>query len=149
MAIPFKIKTIALLTFLMSGVYFCLLSRSGILEKSDLEARLRVLKLDVERLENENASLEAKHKLLKNDDVALAMEARKYYLLSENANVLKFRETAGKPSAETVLASRFTNISPFKVKQIKSPVPPMSIFRFFYITAGIFICIGVFIKLKK
>lgn len=131
--------------FLAGLFYFIVLGESGIVVRSQLEESLASLQLDVERLAYENRQLEEKQKILKNDQVALEREARRFYLLSENAHIVKFRETENSSELKPVLASRLNAFRPGK----QFPVPPIHFIRIFYAIFASFTCIGVFIKMRK
>ena len=77
-------------------IYSAILGSNGILERRLLESRLNSLKEEVERLETENMHLEAKKKFLRDDETALAKEASKYYLLSEDSKIIKLKAVANK-----------------------------------------------------
>jgi len=143
-----RVQIVSILVFILGLVYFCLLSTSGVIVRAGMKEKLDALKMEVEKIEAENQNLEARRKLLKNEKFAVQMEARKHYLLSKNSNILKFREASNKKSEEFLLASR-ANIPSFKNKTSKNHIPPINIFRFFYVVCAISLCIGVFIKLKK
>ncbi|PJZ54901.1 septum formation initiator family protein [Leptospira adleri] len=131
--------------FLSGLFYFIVLGESGIVVRSQLEESLASLQLDVERLSYENRQLEEKQRILKNDQVALEREARRFYLLSENAQIIKFRETENVSELKPVLASRLNAFRPGK----QFPVPPIQFIRIFYAIFASFTCIGVFIKMRK
>ncbi|EMY60957.1 FtsB family cell division protein [Leptospira terpstrae] len=139
-------KASLLVTYICAGLYLGLLSESGIAERMRLEKELQSLNAEVERLVVENQGLEEKERRLKNDAYALEQEARKYYLLSETAHVLKFEEM---PSLSTQ-----------KSKALPSPIrtaglggewkePPLFLLRFFFISFSVFLILGVYFKLKR
>lgn len=136
------------LSFLI--VYFTLLSSSGAFERKKLNSKLKTLKVEVERLENENTTLKARHKILKNDQEALKHEAYKYYLLTENAKVIKFKEAVSKENQEKVLvASQLPQITTVDSSGATVPkTPPIGLIRFFYVVTATLLSIGVYIKLK-
>ncbi|MBW0434362.1 septum formation initiator [Leptospira yasudae] len=131
--------------FLAGLFYFIVLGESGIVVRSQLEETLASLQLDVERLAYENRQLEEKQKILKNDQAALEREARRFYLLSENAHIVKFREISNSSELKPILASRLNAFRPGK----QFPVPPIHFIRIFYAIFASFTCIGVFIKMRK
>ncbi|MDI7211138.1 septum formation initiator family protein [Leptospira santarosai] len=132
--------------FLSGLFYFIVLGESGVVVRSQLEESLSSLQLDVERLTYENRQLEEKQKILKNDQAALEREARRFYLLSENAHIVKFRETSSdNEQLKPVLAARLNAFRPGK----QFPVPPIHFIRIFYAIFSSFTCIGVFIKMRK
>ncbi|WP_167884825.1 FtsB family cell division protein [Leptospira fluminis] len=133
------------LVFLSGLFYFTILGESGLVVRSTLETNLSELHLDVERLEYENRQLEERQKLLRDDKVALEREARRYYLLSENAHIIKFKEAEPRSENRPVLASRLIALRAGK----DLPVPPIQLIRFFYVSFVAFVCIGVFRKLRK
>ncbi|WP_208744080.1 FtsB family cell division protein [Leptospira andrefontaineae] len=138
-------KLFILLLFLSGMFYFTVLGESGLVVRSTLETSLSSLRLDVERLEYENRQLEERQKLLRDDKVALEKEARKYYLLSENAQIIKFREPEPKAENRPVLASRLIALRADR----DMPVPPIQLLRFFYVSFVAFVFIGVFRKLRR
>ncbi|MBP9888123.1 MAG: septum formation initiator family protein [Leptospiraceae bacterium] len=138
--------SIGLILF-FSILYSVILGSNGILERRTLENRLNTLREDVDRLETENMNLEAKKKFLKDDETALAREARKYYLLSEDSKVIKFKETVSNESNDRLFASGLP-ASHFKKKDTKESLPPVNMLKFFYIIGAGAILIGVFMKFK-
>ncbi len=128
-------------------LFYCLvLSTSGIAERQILEKEYLRISEEVERLSIENQVLEEKEKRLQNDEYALEQEARKYYLLSENAHVLKFEESKSLKEEEKKLpmpkaAGLEVNLS---LKE-----PPLFLLRFFYLTFSVFLCLGIYWKLKS
>ncbi|MFQ3856492.1 septum formation initiator family protein [Leptospira kirschneri] len=143
--ITLPMKVFLFSCFFSGLFYFIVLGESGIVVRSQLEESLASLQLDIERLSYENRQLEEKQKILKNDQVALEREARRFYLLSENAHIVKFRETENRSELKPVLASRLNAFRPGK----QFPVPPIHFIRIFYAIFSSFICIGVFIKMRK
>jgi hypothetical protein len=134
------------MTFML--LYFALLGNSGVIERKSLEQRLENLKAEVERLETENRFLTERQRLLANDEKALASEARKFYLLSENAKVLKFRELKEVDSGNSALyASGIPSNSPVKLKS-ENQIPPIKILRVIYFLTAASILIGAFFKWK-
>ncbi|PJZ37162.1 septum formation initiator [Leptospira levettii] len=139
-------KASLLLTYVCACLYLGLLSESGVAERMRLEKELMNLNAEVERLEVENQGLEEKERLLKNDAYALEQEARKYYLLSETAHVLKFEEfpekTGAKPKA-----------LPTSIREAglggEWKEPPLFLLRFFFISFSVFLILGVYYKLKR
>ena len=128
-------------------LYSAVLGSNGLLERRILESRLNTLREEVERLETENMNLEAKKKFLRDDETALAKEARKYYLLSEDAKIIKFKETVSNESNDRLFASGLT-ASHFKKKDTKDQLPPVDMLKFFYIVGAGAILIGVFMKFR-
>ncbi|MBK8394404.1 MAG: septum formation initiator family protein [Leptospiraceae bacterium] len=128
-------------------IYSAILGSNGILERRLLESRLNSLKEEVERLETENMHLEAKKKFLRDDETALAKEASKYYLLSEDSKIIKFKETVSNESNDSLFASSLP-ASHFKKKDIKERIPPVDMLKFFYIVGAGAILIGVFMKFR-
>ncbi|MCW7490078.1 FtsB family cell division protein [Leptospira meyeri] len=139
-------KASLLVTYICAGLYLGLLSESGIAERMRLEKELQNLNAEVERLVVENQGLEEKERRLKNDAYALEQEARKYYLLSETAHVLKFEESishaAEKP--KVLPASLRTAGLSGEWKE-----PPLFLLRFFFISFSVFLILGVYFKLKR
>ncbi|PJZ68385.1 septum formation initiator [Leptospira perolatii] len=138
-------KLFYLLVFFASLFYFLILGESGLVVRSQMEKSLSELRLDVERLEYENRQLEERQKLLLDDKIALEREARKYYLLSESAHIIKFREPEPRSEIKPVLASRLIALKAGK----DLPVPPIQLLRFFYVSFVAFLFIGVFRKLRR
>jgi len=128
-------------------IYSVLLGANGIIERRTLEKRLNILREEVERLETENMNLEAKRKILREDENALAREARRYYLLSEDSKVLKFKEAVTNESSDRLFASGLPAAN-VKKKETKEDLPPLNMLKFFYIVGAGSILIGVFMKFK-
>lgn len=139
------------IAFFLGCVYFTLLSDSGYIERRKLEKKLSKIKLEVERFENENTYLQEKKIKLKNDDVALATESRKYYFLNKNARVIKFKDDKiEEPENEDLLlASRFMNFQQTKSQFNVYRVPDIKTLRTFYTIVSVFICIGVFLRFRN
>lgn len=139
------------IAFFLGFVYFALLSDSGYIQRQKLEKKLSLLNLEIERLENKNNHLRSKKIKLKNDKIALEMEARKYYLLRKNARIIKFKEPANdsKESDELLLASRFMDLQLTKSQLSVYRLPEIATLRVFYIIVSIFIFIGVLFKFNS
>ncbi|PJZ45213.1 FtsB family cell division protein [Leptospira brenneri] len=140
-------KASLLVTYICAGLYLGLLSESGIAERMRLEKELQNLNAEVERLVVENQGLEEKERRLKNDAYALEQEARKYYLLSETAHVLKFEEMPSSPvsqKSKTLPAGLRTAGLSGEWKE-----PPLFLLRFFFISFSVFLILGVYFKLKR
>ncbi|MCT8332535.1 septum formation initiator family protein [Leptospira sp. 85282-16] len=140
-------KASLLVTYICAGLYLGLLSESGIAERMRLEKELQNLNAEVERLVVENQGLEEKERRLKNDVYALEQEARKYYLLSETAHVLKFEESISqspeKPKVIPAATFRTAGLSG------EWKEPPLFLLRFFFISFSVFLILGVYFKLKR
>lgn len=134
---PFRAASIV--TYLTALFFTVVLSDSGLAERLKLEKNLQKVSEEVERLVLENQSLEEKERRLKSDVYALEKEARKYYLLSENAHILKF--AAPKELEEKSKISE-AKLSP------EWKEPPLFLLRFFYIAFSVFLILGVYWKLK-
>lgn len=143
-----RMKSMMFLFAFSALVYFVLLSKTGYLEKSLLKKRINNAVLEVERLQIENKNLLVKQTLLKNDESILAMEARKYYLLSENAHILKFKEAEIDKTNRKYLAGNSISFDLFKEKSQKEELPVMSIYRVFFIVASLIAGIWTFLKLQ-
>ncbi|MCZ8342901.1 MAG: septum formation initiator family protein [Leptospira sp.] len=134
---PFRAASIV--AYLSSLFFVAVLSESGLAERLRLEKELKQTNEEVDRLVLENQGLEEKERRLKSDAYALEKEARKYYLLSENAYVLKFEspkeiENSGK-LARAELGPEWKE-------------PPLFLIRFFYIAFSVFLVLAVYWKLK-
>lgn len=139
-------KASLLVTYICAGLYLGLLSESGIAERMRLEKELQNLDAEVERLVVENQGLEEKERRLKNDAYALEQEARKYYLLSETAHVLKFEESISlAPEKPKVLPASLRTAS----LSGEWKEPPLFLLRFFFISFSVFLILGVYFKLKR
>lgn len=140
-----------LLSSLLIGfglLYIALLGNAGLLERNIMENRLKSLRMEVEKLDNENQNLEAKKRLLKDDSLAMEREARKYFILSENAKIIKFKENVKEESNERLFASELPT-NQFKKRQGTENLPPLGVLKAFYFIAASAIIIGVFIKLNR
>lgn len=144
-------KTIIVSLFLAFIVtYMAVLSSTGFVEKKTLEAKLKNLKAEVERLEIENRTLESRHHYLKSDEKALAMEARKHYYIPNYAKIIKFIEPdVTQESSSVVFGDYSKDMTLNNVKQLKTQFPPMSTIKVFYILTVAVVGIGLFIKLKN
>ncbi|MDF3820130.1 septum formation initiator family protein [Leptospira sp. 96542] len=128
--------------YLSALFYVFVLSGAGLAERMKLNKELDRVTGEVERLILENQGLEEKERRLKNDSYALEKEARKYYLLSENAYVLKFEDPI-LPVGEEKGRIQKANV------QAELSVPPLSLIRFFYLSFSVFLVLGVYWKLKR
>lgn len=135
-------------SFLM--VYFILLSDTGLLERKNLARKHKELIHEVDRLENENQSLIVRKELLQNDEKAIKHEARKYYLLSTDSGVIKFKEPIRSKAKEKVLiASQVPEMTPWKLYGDEEEVPPLGMVKAFYIMTATLLGIGVYLKIKN
>ncbi|TGM80666.1 FtsB family cell division protein [Leptospira bouyouniensis] len=139
-------KASLLLTYVCACLYLGLLSESGVAERMRLEKELINLNAEVERLVVENQGLEEKERRLKNDAYALEQEARKYYLLSETAHVLKFEEFPESAAAKTKVLPTQLRAAGFGGEWKE---PPLFLLRFFFISFSVFLILGVYYKLKR
>jgi len=127
-------------------VYFIFLSHSGLLEQKYLNSRISSLRLDIERLEVENHNLKEKFRIIKDDSVALEMEARKFYLLSENAHVIKFMEKRVKEDRKVLAENRIQLGYPL---QFKPDVDAITVIRYFYLGFAAMAGLGLMIRMKN
>ncbi len=130
--------------------YMAVLSSTGLVEKKNLEDKLRNLKAEVERLEFENRTLDSRHHYLKSDEKALAMEARKHYYIPEYAKIIKFIEPEVPLESSSVFSGdNSKELSFMNVKQLKYQIPPMNTIKVFYIFTVAIVGIGLFFKFKN
>jgi hypothetical protein len=134
---PFRAASIV--AYLTALFFVAVLSESGLAERLKLQKELQQANQEVERLVLENQGLEEKERRLKSDAYALEKEARKYYLLSENAYVLKFEQP--KEADKSGKLAR-AEIAP------EWKEPPLFLIRFFYLAFSVFLVLGVYWKLK-
>ncbi|TGL90518.1 septum formation initiator [Leptospira congkakensis] len=139
-------KASLLVTYICAGLYLGLLSESGIAERMRLEKELQNLNAEVERLVVENQGLEEKERRLKNDAYALEQEARKYYLLSETAHVLKFEESISRTAEKPKVLPATLRTAGLSADWKE---PPLFLLRFFFISFSVFLILGVYFKLKR
>ncbi|MCB1158947.1 MAG: septum formation initiator family protein [Leptospiraceae bacterium] len=145
-----RTPTVLSLALLFVLVYFSILSKTGIIERRNLENRIKALRIEVDRLENENDKLKIRQEVLKNDEKALAMEASKYYLLTENARVIKFKEPVEVENGEKVLvASQLPQFSGISSSFRPMKLPPLGLVKFLYVITTTFIGMGIFMKLRR
>ncbi|MDZ4726752.1 MAG: septum formation initiator family protein [Leptospira sp.] len=139
------LKASLAIAYICSVFYCVVLSTSGLAERRLLELKFQQISEEVERLSVENLVLEEREKLLQNDAYALEKEARKYYLLSENAHVIKFVDEKSK------LTSEFQKLPKTADLRINLSLkePPLFLLRFFYLAFSVFLCVGVYFKLKS
>ncbi len=119
--------------------YLVFLSDSGFVERASWEAEERALDSVLERLTIENLALEEKERMLKNDSYALEKEAKKYYFLSENAQVLKFQEPKS-----TLPKEEFQT----KAKEPKEETSALPFYRAAFFTFQVFLWLGMVWKWK-
>ncbi|GBF49094.1 septum formation initiator [Leptospira ryugenii] len=137
-------KASLLVGYLCTLFYAVVLSSSGLAEQRLLAKEHQKISEEVERLAIENQVLEEREKRLQNDSYALEKEARKYYLLSESSRVIKF--------VEAMSAKELSPSGPKAAQvslQMKMTEPPLFVLRFFYISFSVFLCLGVYFKLKS
>ena len=138
------LKASLLIAYVCTIFYSVVLSTSGLAERRLLEKEFKQVSDEVERLAVENQVLEEREKRLQNDAYALEKEARKYYLLSENAHVLKFVEK----KSQTVDTNHLPKAADLRLN-LSVKEPPLFLLRFFYFTFSVFLCLGVYFKLKS
>ncbi|BDA78882.1 hypothetical protein LPTSP3_g18120 [Leptospira kobayashii] len=139
------IKAALAICYLCTVFYCLVLSSSGMAERKALEKEFTKVAEEVERLAIENQVLEEKEKRLQNDSYALEKEARKYYLLSENAHVIKFEETKLAKDEAVSKTAKLANLN----SNLSLKEPPLFLLRFFYLSFSVFLCLGVYWKLKS
>ncbi len=138
------LKASIAIAYVCSIFYCVVLSTSGLAERRLLEKEFIQISSEVERLSVENSVLEEREKRLQNDAYALEKEARKYYLLSESAHVLKFVEV----KTQTVDSNHVPKAADIRL-DMSVKEPPLFLLRFFYLSFSVFLCLGVYFKLKR
>ncbi len=136
--------TIILISYLS---YQILLGDKGYFERRQLSLELEKIQFEVDRLEEEKNNLLERQKMSSVDSILLEKEARRYYFLRKDSQILKFKEEDGsnlpveKETQELwnqIKESRFQN----------GKIPPLDVLRVFHISFSLFLCIGVFWKLR-
>ncbi len=112
-------------------LYSLLLGSRGIFERKELETKLILLQDEVDKLEKDSHFLEVKRKTLLEDKDALAKEASKYYILSDEANIIHFKESVRKETSGSLFASSVTELD--MKKKYKSENGNQNFFRLVYI----------------
>jgi cell division protein FtsB len=138
------LKASLAIAYVCAIFYTVVLSTSGLAERRLLEKEFKQVNDEVERLSVENQVLEEREKRLQNDAYALEKEARKYYLLSENAHVLKFVEV----KTQTIDSNHIPKAADLRI-HLSVKEPPLFLLRFFYLSFSVFLCLGVYFKLKS
>ena len=141
----------SLLFFALSSIYFLFFSDSGILERARLQTKIKKLELDIERLEIENSNLQTKQKKLLTDEKVLSMEARKFYLLSKDARIIKYADSNNDDNGSNsgLFASQLPNESSYNKKLSQHLEPPKMVLKLFYIITSIFLGVGFYLKFNK
>ncbi|MDX1958084.1 MAG: septum formation initiator family protein [Leptospiraceae bacterium] len=128
----FRLTQFFLLALLFSFFYFAILGKSGVLERIYLEEKLKLITEEVERLETENHNLEHRQKALQSEEAKLG-EARKYYLLDENAKIIKFKEFVELESEDKTFQTTVP-LPKFRNKQSKNHESTMNFLKAAYLT---------------
>ncbi len=135
------------LTLFFVVIYVTLLGSKGIWERRELEIRLEALQEEVDKLENESNFLEVKRKTLTEDKNALAKEASKYYILSDEAKIIHFKESLFKETNDNLFASSLPS-GEMKKKYKSDSNSSHNFLRLIYIIAVGAILITIFYKLS-
>ncbi|MCB1179058.1 MAG: hypothetical protein KDK36_15845, partial [Leptospiraceae bacterium] len=127
----FKIRIATILYFasICFLVYYSVLGSTGFFERKHLEAKLKILKEDVERLEIENKNLLAKANM--EQETSYTGE---FLLTPENAGIIKFKEFVEIDLEDKVFTSHVP-LSIFKNKKLKNKTLSLQFLKFFYLTA--------------
>jgi phage repressor protein C with HTH and peptisase S24 domain len=112
-----------------------------------LKLELAKVQFEVDRLEEEKKNLLERKKMSSVDSILLEKEARRYYFLRKDSQILKFKEQDGSNLREEKEPQELWN----QIKESrleKGKIPPLDVLRVFHISFSLFLCIGVFWKLR-
>ncbi|NCN09804.1 MAG: septum formation initiator family protein [Leptospira sp.] len=127
--------------------YQILLGEKGYFERRQLKLELAKVQFEVDRLEEEKKNLLERKKMSSVDSILLEKEARRYYFLRKDSQILKFKEQDGSNLREEKEPQELWN----QIKESrleKGKIPPLDVLRVFHISFSLFLCIGVFWKLR-
>ncbi|MCB1144114.1 MAG: septum formation initiator family protein [Leptospiraceae bacterium] len=143
-----KIPSLLGLILVFGMLYFTILGSTGIIERRNLENRMKLLKDEVERLESENKALAHRDRMLSSEEEALESEAGRHYLLTEDSRIIKFKEMLEVESEEQILSSPIP-LATFQNKKTKNRALSLQFLKVFYlIVVGVF-SVSVFFRFKK
>ncbi len=127
--------------------YHLLLGEKGYFERKKLYLELEKIQFEVEQLDEENKNLLVRKKMRSNDSVLLEKEASKYYFLRKDSQILKFKDEDGSNPLEEANDQDLWNRI-LESRMESGRIPPLEVLRVFHISFSIFLCIGVFWKLR-
>lgn len=144
----FKSSILISVSIFFVMLYSLLLGSRGIFERKELETKLNLIQDEVDKLEKESHFLEAKRKSLQEDKDALAKEASKYYILSDEANIIHFKESIRKEPSAGLFASSVEEID-LKKKYKPETESSQNFFRLVFLLLASSILFILYYKLNQ
>ncbi len=137
----FRISTLIYFSTICFLVYYAILGSTGFLERKHLEAKLKSLQEDVERLEIENRNLLAR------SNQSEPHFAGEFFVAPETTKIIKFKEFIEIEGDDKVFSH--VSLSIFKNKKLKNQNISLQFLKFFYLTAIITLGLVYIIKIKQ
>jgi cell division protein FtsB len=136
---------LALISYLS---YQLLLGSRGYLEREELRKELAQTQFELDRLQEENHILLERKKINLDETQLLEKEARKYYLVRKDTHIIKFLDLdeSSNDWEDRDQRNFWKRLWESRVKIEK--VPPLDVLRVFHISFSIFLCLGVYLKLR-
>lgn len=123
-------------------LYFTVLGSTGWLERKNLEARLKTLKDEVERLELENSHLKNRHAQGEH------FYGADYQFIPNNAYIIKFKEFVEVEGENEILTSKVP-LFIFRNKQIRHQTSTLQFFKFLYMVVAVTVGVIFYLKYKS
>ncbi|MCX7999497.1 MAG: hypothetical protein N3A69_11200 [Leptospiraceae bacterium] len=127
---------------LCAFLYFTVLGSTGWLERKNLEARLKTLKDEVERLEIEYNHLKNRHAQGEH------FYGADYQFIPENAYIIKFKEFVEVEGENEILTSKVP-LFILRNKQIRNQTSNLQFLKFLYMTVAFTVGIIAYLKYKR
>lgn len=137
----FRISTLVYFSTICFLVYYAILGNTGFLERKHLEAKMKSLQEDVERLEIENRNLLAR------SNQSESHFAGELLFAPETTKIIKFKEFIEIEGEDKVFSH--VSLSNFKNKKLKNQNISLQFLKFFYLTAIITLGLVYIIKIKQ
>jgi cell division protein FtsB len=145
---PKKIYLILGVALVLFMVYSSILGSTGILERKNLESKIRTIQDEVEKLELENKALLNRNKLYSKEDKVLESEAVRHYLLNEDSRIIKFKELIEIETEEDFHPTA-VSISTFPYKKNRKFSDSIQFLKVFYLVVTVVLGISLILRFKK
>jgi len=136
------------MAFFFTALYVTVLGSHGLIERRNLEKKLKNLQEEVERLEVENYTLTQRERFLSSEEGLLASESVKNYYLSSESRLIKFKEVIEIEDDNQVLSAHVP-LSHINIKESKSQANSLQFLKIFYLFGAGIIGVAVFFRMKK
>lgn len=126
----------------------------GYLEREELRKNLAQAQWELERLEEEYRNLQERKKIHLDVSQLLEKEAKRYYLVRGDSQILKFIDYGGSGHLGTSPQWEGKDEKTFwkrlwENRMQADKIPPLDVLRVFHVSFSFFLCLGVYFKLRS